>query len=98
MNPIFSKSWDINAGVTKKRPIAIVSEIKIKIPKLNQNFKEVWKINNYNKKEKKLNPILYFAQIDNTLIVNDNLSKVYSVELNTGKILWSRYSLSLIHI
>ena len=39
--------------------------------KLNQNFKEVWKINNYNKKEKKLNPILYFAQIDNTLIVND---------------------------
>ena len=62
--------------------------------KLNQNFKEVWKINNYNKKEKKLNPILYFAQIDNTLIVNDNLSKVYSVELNTGKILWSRYSSS----
>ena len=60
--------------------------------KLNQNLKEIWKINNYNKKEKKLNPILYFAQIDNKLIVNDNLSKMYSVDLNTGKILWSRYS------
>ena len=31
--------------------------------KLNQNLKEIWKINNYNKKEKKLNPILYFAQV-----------------------------------
>ena len=62
--------------------------------KLNQNLKEIWKINNYNKKEKKLNPILYFAQIDNKLIVNDNLSKLYSVDLNTGKILWSRYSKS----
>ncbi|MDC3082037.1 PQQ-like beta-propeller repeat protein [Candidatus Pelagibacter sp.] len=60
--------------------------------KLNQNLKEIWKINNYNKKEKKLNPILYFAQINNKLIVNDNLSKIYSVDLNTGKILWSRYS------
>ena len=60
--------------------------------KLNQNLKEIWKINNYNKKEKKLNPILYFAQVDNKLVVNDNLSKIYSVDLNTGKILWSRYS------
>ena len=60
--------------------------------KLNQNLKEIWKINNYNKKEKKLNPILYFAEIDNKLIINDNLSKMYSVDLNTGKILWSRYS------
>ncbi len=60
--------------------------------KLDQNLKEIWKINNYNKKEKKLNPILYFAQIDDKLIVNDNLSKMYSIDLNTGKILWSRYS------
>ena len=60
--------------------------------KLNENLKEIWKINNYDKKEKKLNPILYFAQIDNKLIVNDNLSKMYSVDLNSGKILWSKYS------
>ena len=40
--------------------------------KLNDDLKELWKINNYNKKEKKLNPILYFAQIGKKLIVNDN--------------------------
>ena len=64
------------------------------ILKLNQNFKEIWKVNNYNKKEKKLNPILYFAQFDKQLIVNDNLSKMYSVSLDNGKVIWSKYSSS----
>ena len=62
--------------------------------KLNENLKEQWKINNYNRKEKKNNPILYFAQIENKLIVNDNLSKMYTIDLLTGKILWSKYSSS----
>ena len=62
--------------------------------KLNENLKEQWKINNYNRKEKKNNPILYFAQIENRLIVNDNLSKMYAIDLVTGKILWSKYSSS----
>tara|TARA_B100000131_G_scaffold290070_1_gene302554 strand:+ start:6069 stop:7340 length:1272 start_codon:yes stop_codon:yes gene_type:complete len=62
--------------------------------KLNENLKEQWKINNYNRKEKKNNPILYFAQIENKLIVNDNLSKMYAIDLVTGKILWSKYSSS----
>ena len=64
------------------------------IIKLNQNFKEIWKVNNYNKKEKKLNPILYFAQVDKKLIVNDNLSKMYTVNLDNGKVIWSKYSSS----
>ena len=62
--------------------------------KLNENLKEQWKINNYNRKEKKNNPILYFAQAENKLIVNDNLSKMYAIDLVTGKILWSKYSSS----
>ena len=62
--------------------------------KLNQNLKEIWRVNNYSRKEKKNNPILYFAQIDNKLIVNDNLSKMYSIDLSTGKILWSKYNSS----
>ena len=62
--------------------------------KLNQNLKEIWKVNNYNKKEKKLNPILYFAQVDKNLIVNDNLSKMYSINLDDGKVIWSKYSSS----
>ncbi len=62
--------------------------------KIDENFKNIWKINNYKKKEKKLNPILYFAQNGKNLIVNDNISKFYSINLNSGEILWSKYSLS----
>ncbi len=62
--------------------------------KLSKNLKEIWKVNNYNKKEKKLNPILYFAQVDKNLIVNDNLSKMYSINLDDGKVIWSKYSSS----
>ena len=62
--------------------------------KINEKLKEVWKINNYNKKEKKLSPILYFAQDGKNLIVNDNLSKFYSINLINGNINWSKYSLS----
>ena len=61
---------------------------------LSVDLKKNWKVNNYNKKEKKLNPILYFAQASNYLIVNDNLSKMYAIDLNNGKVIWSKYSSS----
>ncbi len=61
---------------------------------LNDELEKIWEVNNYNKREKKLNPILYFAQADSNLIVNDNLSKMYSVDLKDGKVVWSRYSSS----
>ena len=62
--------------------------------KINENLKKVWKVNNYNKKEKKLNPILYFAQNGQNLIVNDNLSKLYSIKLSSGDVVWSKYNQS----
>ena len=62
--------------------------------KLNHDLNEIWKVNNYNKKEKKLGPILYFAQFEKNLIINDNLSKLYSINLNDGKVIWSKYSSS----
>ena len=62
--------------------------------KINENLKKVWKVNNYNKKEKKLNPILYFAQNGQNLIVNDNLSKLYSIKLSSGDVIWSKYNQS----
>ena len=62
--------------------------------KINEDLKEVWKVNNYNKKEKKLNPILYFAQNGQNLIVNDNLSKLYSIKLSNGDVVWSKYNRS----
>ena len=58
--------------------------------KVNQDLKKIWKENHYNKKERKLNPILYFAQNGQNLIVSDNLSKIYSVNINNGKINWTK--------
>ena len=62
--------------------------------KLDRELNKIWEINNYNKKEKKLNPILYFAQVGNKLIVNDNISKMYAIDLQSGNIIWSKYSSS----
>ncbi len=61
---------------------------------LNKDLQEIWKINNYNKKEKKLNPILYFAQVNKKLVVTDNLSKIYAIDLKDGKVVWTKYGSS----
>ena len=37
---------------------------------------------------------MYFAQIDKKLIINDNLSKMYSINLDDGKVIWSKYGSS----
>ena len=39
-----------------------------------------------------MNPILYFAQNGQNLIVNDNLSKLYLIKLNNGDVVWSKYN------
>ena len=57
--------------------------------KVSDNFEEYWKVNHYTKKEKKIKPILYFAQSGSDILVLDNLSKVYSIKLETGELNWS---------
>jgi outer membrane protein assembly factor BamB len=52
-------------------------------------LKEIWKVNHYTKKEKKLKPIIYFAQADKKIIVADNLSKIYLINLNDGNLIKS---------
>ena len=94
----FSKIKKFNSNqpelfFTKNNEI-IFFDGKGNIFKLNQQLNKIWETNNYNRKEKKLSPILYFAQINNKLIVNDNLSKMYVLDLNNGNILWSKYSSS----
>ena len=44
--------------------------------KINKDLKEIWKVNYYTKKEKKLKPIIYFAQADSKIIAADNLSRI----------------------
>ena len=64
------------------------------IYKLNQNFDFIWKINYYTKKEKKLNPILNFAYSKDTLVVVDNLSYYYLINLDSGKLIWKNKNTS----
>ncbi len=52
--------------------------------------KLIWKINNYSKEEKKLGPIITLKRIKNKLIVTDNFAKIYALDINSGKILWSK--------
>jgi len=55
--------------------------------KINKDLKEIWKVNHYTKKEKKLKPIIYFAQADKKIIVADNLSKIYLINLIDGNLI-----------
>ena len=58
--------------------------------KFDTTSKVIWKKNYYSKSEKKSKPILFFNNNNNTLIVADNLSKYYAVNINTGDLLWSK--------
>ena len=54
--------------------------------------KIVWKKNFYKKNERKLNPQLNFLLHGEDLLVADNIAKYYSVNINSGKINWSKNS------
>lgn len=89
----FSKLNDFD--LTDVRPLFIKDKIvffdnKGKIIFFDANKKIIWKKNFYNKKEKKLRPRLNFANKDNILIVSDDVGKYYSVNLETGKIIWTK--------
>ena len=60
------------------------------ILKFGRDFQIIWKKNFYSKQEKKNKPILSFAIVNNTLIIFDNLSKLYAVDLVTGNLIWSK--------
>ncbi len=62
--------------------------------KFNESSKLIWKKNYYSKSEKKLKPILQFANDNNTLIVADNIAKYYALNINSGKLLWSKNNLA----
>ncbi len=55
--------------------------------KINKNLNEVWKVNHYSKRERKLKPIIYFAISDKKIIAADNLSKIHLINLNDGSLI-----------
>ena len=60
------------------------------IIKLSKNLEIIWEKNIYTKKEKKLNPILNLAIEKNTLILTDNLSNYYALDILDGELLWRK--------
>ena len=62
------------------------------IIKFDNSSKLIWKKNYYNKSEKKINPILFFGNNKDTLIVADSVAKYYAININNGELLWSKYN------
>ena len=58
--------------------------------KFSKNLEVIWEKNIYSKKEKKLNPLLNLAIEKNTLILTDNLSNYYALNLLNGDLIWRK--------
>ncbi len=68
----------------------IFFDTKGSILKFDNSSKLIWKKNYYSKTEKKLKPILFFANNKDTLLVVDSISKFYAMDISTGELLWSK--------
>ncbi len=62
--------------------------------KFDQKSKLIWKKNYYSRSEKKIKPILEFANNGKFLIVADNMAKYFMVDLKTGSLIWSKNNLA----
>ncbi len=60
------------------------------IIKFNEQSKIIWKKNYYSKTEKKMKPVLFLSSNSKTLVVADSISKYYALDINSGKLLWSK--------
>ena len=60
------------------------------IIKFNEQSKIIWKKNYYSKTEKKMKPVLFLSSNSTTLVVADSISKYYALDINSGKLLWSK--------
>tara|TARA_A100001015_G_C15020772_1_gene727861 strand:- start:777 stop:2078 length:1302 start_codon:yes stop_codon:yes gene_type:complete len=58
--------------------------------KLDKDYNIIWKKNYYSKLEKKTKPFLFLKKKDNILIVADNISKLYAININNGDLIWSK--------
>ena len=60
--------------------------------RFDDNQKIIWKNNFYSKAEKKLDPLLTFLNSGKNILAVDNISKIFSIDSNTGKLIWSKKS------
>ena len=64
------------------------------ILQFDNKSKLIWKKNYYTKSEKKLKPILQFANNKKFLVVADNIAKYYMIDLLSGNLVWSKSNLA----
>lgn len=60
----------------------------------DNNSKLIWEKNYYSKSEKKLFPILQFANNGEFLIVADNIAKYYLMNIETGELVWMKNNIA----
>ena len=60
------------------------------IIRYDKNKKILWKVNHYTKSEKKLEPKLNLVLDGTNLLVTDSIAKYYSIDINSGKLNWSK--------
>ena len=89
----FSNFKDINH--LNYRPLFLKNGLiffdnKGSIIRFNESGNVMWKKNYYSKSEKKLNPKLAMAIFGDKLIVVDNVSKFYTININSGELIWSK--------
>ena len=78
LNPLFLKD-----GI-------VFFDSKGSIIRYNKDQKIIWKKNYYSKFEKKNNPKLSFALLNKKLIVVDNLSNIFLINLENGDLIWKK--------
>jgi outer membrane protein assembly factor BamB len=57
------------------------------ILKFDDKSKLIWKKNYYSKSEKKLKPLLQFANDGKYSSIADNIAKYFALDINTGELL-----------
>ena len=62
------------------------------ILKFNENSKLIWKKNHYSKREKKQQPLIYFATNNKVLIAADSIANLYALDYSNGNLLWKTFN------
>ncbi len=86
------KFYQFEPVISFNKDNIIFFDNKGSILQFNDQSNLIWKKNFYNKSEKKLRPILQFANNNNFLVVADNIAKYYMLDINNGNLIWSKSS------
>ena len=86
--------YENNPEILFNKNNIIFFENKGSILNFDSNNNLVWKKNYYLKREKKQNPMLFFANNKNSLIVADSIAKILALDISNGELLWSKINSS----